>query len=624
VSAEALRRRAETGALPLLALLAFCAVPLVSSSASLQNTVTLALVWSFWALSLNIIWGYAGQFSMAQIALGGLAAYAFSLLAVKSGMDQFLAVLVATAGTVVVSVLVGLVCLRLAEFRFAIMTLAFALAGVGLAGGLAVTGQSAGLAVPGHWATLDLGAFTWNLNGRLGGFSALLLGVFLVALTGLWALLRTRSGRGMLAIREDAVLAESLGVAADWHRLLAFALSAVVASLAGVFQAEYYTYIYPSLFSFETLVSVIVVLTLGGRGRLFGPLVGGILYASLTNLLHVGGRFQTTVFGVAVILLTILARHGLSYYLGQGQRSLVRLVLDPAQRRALGAGLAARGRRRGPAAGDPDAREQRLVPLAERRPQTAAGGGPPVAARSLAGDAPVLLEGKGLTKRFGGLTAVGDFSFVVREGEILGLIGPNGAGKTTAFNLVSGFARPDAGSLAWRGRTITRASPHVRARLGLVRTFQQPRVFPQLTVRQNLVIAAQSHPGRRGAADELRQILDDFGMAELADAPAEQLAYGFAKRLGVAMALATGSEMLMLDEPAAGLNGADVHHLRDDLVRLREQGRTVWLVEHHMELVMTVCDRVIVLDAGNVIADGTPAEVMAHPQVLEAYLGGAA
>jgi ABC-type branched-subunit amino acid transport system ATPase component/ABC-type branched-subunit amino acid transport system permease subunit len=638
--------------IPLLALLAFCAVPVFSGSAGLQNAITLAMVWAFWALSLNIIWGYAGQFSMAQVALGGLAAYSFSLLAAKSGMNQVLAIVIATAGTVVASVIVGVICLRLEGFRFAIMTLAFGLAGVGLASGLVITGQSAGLTVPGRWATLHLGHISWNLEGRLGGFTALMIVVFLILAGGLALLLRTPPGRGMLAIREDAVLAESLGITTGLHRILAFGVSAAVASLAGVFQAEYYSYIYPDLFSFDTLVTVIVVLTLGGRGRLFGPLVGGVLYASLTNILHIGGRFQGSVFGAAIIVITILARHGLSYYLSRGERSLVDLVADPAARARLRARVPSRP---GPRAGRPSGAGLAVAaPAAE-----VMAGGPAAVAGSAGGldllppaeagelrqaqvqhaaaerGAPVLLEGQGLTKRFGGLTAVRDFSFQVHEGEILGLIGPNGAGKTTAFNLVSGFARPDGGVLTWRGRPITRLSPHARARLGLVRTFQQPRVFSQLTIRENLVIAAQSHDGRRHdgrgrgpgpsrpvpAVDE---VLASFEMTQLADTPADQLAYGYAKRLGVAMAVATGSQMLMLDEPAAGLNGADVDHLRGDLVRLRDEGRTVWIVEHHMELVMAVCDRVLVLDAGSVIAAGAPDEVMAHPRVLEAYLGGAA
>lgn len=321
--------------IPLLALIAFCAVPVFSHSASLQNAVTLAMVWTFWALSLNVIWGYAGQFSMAQVALGGLAAYTFSLLATRAGMNQVLAIVIATAGTIAASVIVGLICLRLEGFRFAIMTLAFALAGVGLAAGLTLTGQSAGLTVPVHWATLRLGPVSWNLDGRLGGFTALMIVTFLVLAAGLAILLRTRPGRGMLAIREDAVLAESLGITTGLHRILAFGLSAGVASLAGVFQAEYYSYIYPDLFSFDTLVTVIVVLTLGGRGRLFGPLVGGALYAGLTNILHIGGRFQGSVFGAAIIVITILARHGLSYYLSRGEQSLFAAATDPAERSRL-------------------------------------------------------------------------------------------------------------------------------------------------------------------------------------------------------------------------------------------------------------------------------------------------
>jgi branched-chain amino acid transport system permease protein len=632
--------------IPILVLIAFCAVPVFSHSAGLQNAVTLAMVWTFWALSLNVIWGYAGQFSMAQVALGGLAAYTFSLLATKAGMNQVLAIVIATAGTIAASLIVGLICLRLEGFRFAIMTLAFALAGVGLAAGLTLTGQSAGLTVPVRWATLRLGPISWNLDGRLGGFTALMIVAFLILAAGLAILLRTRPGRGMLAIREDAVLAESLGITTGLHRILAFGLSAGVASLAGVFQAEYYSYIYPDLFSFDTLVTVIVVLTLGGRGRLFGPLVGGALYAGLTNILHIGGRFQGSVFGAAIIVITILARHGLSYYLSRGEQSLFAAATDPAERARLRGRLTQAPRRPATARMAVTAPAAEAVAAGQAAPPGPAGGlGLLPSARdeelrqaraahsAVERGAPVLLEGTGLTKRFGGLTAVREFSFQVHEGEILGLIGPNGAGKTTAFNLVSGFARPDDGVLAWRGRPITRLSPHARARLGLVRTFQQPRVFAALTVRENLVIAAQSHHGRRvvrgsGAAEShpvpsAEQVLAGFEMTGLADTPADQLSYGYAKRLGVAMAVATGSDMLMLDEPAAGLNAADVERLRDDLVRLRDEGRTVWIVEHHMELVMAVCDRVIVLDAGSVIAAGGPDEVMVHPRVLEAYLGGA-
>ena len=327
---------------PALGLLVFVVIALFVRDSNIQNTITLSMVWAFWALSLNLIWGYAGQFSMAQVALGGVSAYTSTILTIQAGWPTVLSIAAGTVATIVVSLVVGIASLRLADFGFAIMTLAFALAGIGLATGLEITGQSAGLLVPNDWLVLNLGPLTWDWNDRNGGFSVLLILAFLLAALGVKLLLRTKSGRSMLAMREDVVLAESLGINPRRTRLVAFAISGFVASFAGVFQAHYYSYVYPTLFDFTTLVNVIVVLTLGGRGRLFGPLIGGVIYASLTNILHVGGAFEATVLGVAVILLTIFARQGVAYYIWRGQLEFGRWL----RRRIRGSPGPARGRPR--------------------------------------------------------------------------------------------------------------------------------------------------------------------------------------------------------------------------------------------------------------------------------------
>ncbi len=248
-----------------------------------------------------------------------------------------------------------------------------------------------------------------------------------------------------------------------------------------------------------------------------------------------------------------------------------------------------------------------------------------------------LLEVQGLTRRFGGLTAVDDLSFAVEAGEIRGLIGPNGAGKTTTFNVISGFYPPSDGRVIYGGRDISGMKTSAIAELGLIRTFQATTLFQEFTVRENVLVGChlQARAGlfatlagrqraREAAAEaKAREVLDFFGLAARASEPTSNLPHGLQRALGLAVALAAGPKLLLLDEPFTGMNPEETGHMMDLVRRVRDEGVTLLLVEHDMQAVMGLCDKITVLNFGRLLTEGAPAEIRTHPDVIEAYLGAA-
>ena len=554
------------------------------------------------ALSLNILVGYAGQISLGHGALIGIGAYSAGVIAGRWYLPAGMGILVAALVAGAFAFLVGLPALRLKGLYLAITTIAFqALAEAFLYKIPWFSRGSAGLEVPRPYAW----GFNWTRNADF-------LGIALVGLLAVWLLdvnlTRTKVGRAFFAIREDEQVAQSFGVDVTRYKLLAFTLSGALAGAAGALYAHHSLFINSDSFTLEKFsLPLLMMVVIGGLGSRTGVVVAAIAFS--------------------VMPLALKSLQGWDYIIGAG------LLIFAMARHPGGVAQAlreAREKKEAKARGEDDDSAMHDLPSLPRPRRLH--GGPVVLPGSQ------LLEAVDVTVRFGGLTAVDMASIAVPAGQIVGLIGPNGAGKSTLFNAVGGFVRPQSGRFHFAGRDITELAPHERAALGIGRTFQHGGLARNLSVLENLLLAqhpdasynwgeALGYLGRAGACEaQLRQrsleVIDALGFAEKTDVPVRNLSGGQQRIVELACALVTAPSLLMLDEPSAGMAPAAVENLAQRLRELRDDlGRTVLLIEHHIPLVLDVCDSVYVLDAGRVIATGTPAEVAAMPEVMTAYLG---
>jgi len=565
----------------------------LSPSISAQNTMIMALVLAIGASGLNIITGFTGYLSPSQGAFVGIGAYTGAILATRfPDIPPLLWVPVGGIVAALIAMLLGLVTYRSRGPAFVIITVAFLFLVQFVAiEWVSVTNGTAGLTLP-----LPEWPDTWG-NWPFHLTLVALLGLSLLMT---WAIRRTKFGMGLIAIREDEGKAGTIGVNAPVYKLLAFGASALFVGMAGSVYGYYLSFVDPiGMFSIITSALIVLSVILGGRGTLFGPVLGAFIIQpvnTFANDAFGGGNARLVLFGGLLVLLVIL--------LPRGILPTAAMLLEKA--RSKGAvGLSG----------------ARLNPL--DRPLAAS------EARRAAPTGRILLEVRGLSKSFGGNHAVNDCSFTVPEGSITALIGPNGSGKTTVFNLISGTMTPDKGEILLNGERIDTLPSWSRAHRGVGRTFQITRLFREMTVLENVVAPLRDFSVRQlglGAvsgseASRAAELLDFVGMAAYRDARAGALSYGQQKLVELAQVLMLDPELILLDEPAGGINPTLIERMGDLIRDLNAQGTTFLLVEHNMPFVVGLCDPIRVLARGAVIANGSPEQIQKDPLVLDAYLG---
>ncbi|MGN6388321.1 MAG: branched-chain amino acid ABC transporter ATP-binding protein/permease [Burkholderiaceae bacterium] len=533
-------------------------------------------------LGMTVVLGYTGQINLAQGAFFGMGAYAVALCTTDLGLSFWVALPIGIVVAGVAGFVLGLTTLRLGGHYLAMITISFQeifdLVMVNWAGVTHGPDGVAGIARP------SLFGFQLADDRAYLLFCAAVL-YLMVALV--WWLPKTRLGRAMRAVRENEMAAEVAGIPTLMTKVAAFTLCAALAGIGGALYAAGFAYVSPDNFSFKTSIDFLTMALLGGAQSPFGSVLGTVLLILLPEWLRFLKEIYLAVYGLAVILIMVFMPEGMW---------------------GIAKNLWYRFRK-------PDASvTDRIAPL--RLDVPAEGGGP-------------MLHLKDVAKHFGGLKAVDSIDIRVARGTVHALIGPNGSGKTTTLNILSGIYRATSGAILVDGRDVTHTTPHIRAGYGVGRTFQNIRLFPALSALENVMVGAQraNNPlpaGHAALRERALAALGFVGMADRANVIVKNLPYGHQRLVEIARALAGHPKLLLLDEPAAGLNQTEKQELVELLKRLRGHGLTIFLIEHDMGLIEQVSDRISVLNFGRKIADGTPEEVLRHPEVIKAYLGESA
>ncbi|WP_395154274.1 ATP-binding cassette domain-containing protein [Ilumatobacter sp.] len=595
------------------------------------------LIFTIFALSLNLLLGYAGQVSVAHAAFGAIGGYTVGYLYLEHDVGLLPGLVVGVLLSALAGLIVGLPALRLSTEFLILLTLATQTIILTL-----VTTNS------------SLGG-TYGLQGLTGlsvfGDELILPSDFLPYLFALAVIVylivrrfgESPYGRVLRGIREDEVVCRSLGKNVFVYKLTVFSVTAAIAGLAGVLLAAQTQLASPSLFSFDQSTAIIAMVILGGSGNLLGSVLGATLLVLLTpffqNVLSFAPEksslWRLIAYGAVLVVVMLVRPQGLlpeGTNLGTLGRRLIRRrtsVADDAMALALPGQAIVNATT---TQGDPDGDAHALTELAHH-------GGLPATEGGDWNKDEVVLSVVGLTKRFGGITAAEDLKMELRRGRITALVGPNGAGKTTVFNLLTGAIRPDAGQITLHGKDITGFRPDQVANEGMARSFQDVRVFPRLSVLENVMIALQGQVGEhtsglflrpkataqseRATRDRAMEWLSFVGMDSFAEYQAGALAFGQQKLVALARVLATDAEVVLLDEPASGIDQQWVEVMLGLIELLRDQGRTICIVEHNLHVVGRLADHTYFMELGRITAQGSFEELTNESRLAEAYFGTA-
>ncbi len=581
VAAPAPARAGAARAIALGALL-YLALAGVVDNKYYQLVLTLVPVWATVGVAWNLFSGYSGLMSFGHAAFFGLGAFTVAIGLSSLGLSPWFGLPLAAGVGAGAGLLVGLPTLRLRGHYFALAMLAYPLALLYLFEWLGYQEVTLPMHREAPWAYMQFA------DQRV--YIAMAVALLVLALAINHWVARSRFGLSLLAIKQNEAAAMAAGIHPQRWKLRALVLSAALTALAGGLYAQVLLIVTPAaVFGLHASAQALIVTLFGGVATLFGPVLGALVLVPLGEVLHaeLGDKLpgiQGVVFGAAIITIVLAAPAG-----------LIPRVQARLRRRALAGAAALPG----------------FITTPFQRPVA-----------GLAGPRPVLLAVRGLSLSFGGLKALSDVSFDVHQGEILGIIGPNGAGKTTLFNALNGFVRPHAGSVVLQGIELVGQPPFALCDAGLGRTFQVVRPFPRLTILDNVVVGAFATERSDAAAyGRARAVIQQVGLGGREARLGAALTTIELRLLELARALAARPRLLLLDEILAGLGSDEVEHVLQAIERIRRSGVTVVIIEHTMQAMVRLADRLLVLDHGVVLAQGEPQAVTSDPAVIEAYLG---